>query len=138
MWNWCSTEHFFVFLFYEGTMIMLTWLLKNSSSTQWVGKSCSQNVVITIEFTTNTTGVFCVSLALLFLLNTTQEKLFCHTSKHITQVPLHRSVSPSVFKFHRMIGLLEYMTLIVFWGHLIKGQGHRDLKGRISFHLIPQ
>jgi len=42
MWNWCSTEHFFVFLFYKGTMIMLTWLLKNSSSTQWVGKSCSQ------------------------------------------------------------------------------------------------
>ena len=28
MWNLCSTEHFFVFLFYKGTMIMLTWLLK--------------------------------------------------------------------------------------------------------------
>jgi len=27
-----------------------------------------KNVVITIEFTTNTTGVFCVSLALLFML----------------------------------------------------------------------
>jgi len=31
-----------------------------------------KNVVITIEFTTNMTGVFCVSLALLFLLHSKQ------------------------------------------------------------------
>ena len=34
-----DSEHF---LCYEGTMVMLTWLLKNSSRTQWVGKSCAQ------------------------------------------------------------------------------------------------
>jgi len=31
--------------------------------------SAPKNVVISIEFTTNMTGVFCVSLALLFTLN---------------------------------------------------------------------
>jgi len=58
---------FFVFLSYKGTMIMLTWLLKNSSSTQWVEKSCSPKCCHYHRITTNMMGIFCVSLALFFI-----------------------------------------------------------------------
>jgi len=49
-----------------------SWIMALELSKNWISGNClpspissSKNVVITIEFTTNTTGLFCVSLALL-------------------------------------------------------------------------
>jgi len=61
-----------------------SWIMALELSKNWLAVSALQveypapkNVVITIEFTTTTTGVFCVSLALLFQINFVHKNNIC-------------------------------------------------------------
>ena len=67
MWNWCSLEHLVCFCLTREPWLCWHDCWKTAQAHNEL-ENLAPKHVITIEFTTNTTGVFCVSLALCFII----------------------------------------------------------------------